>query len=49
MPTEKECVCCKEIAVLLKIMDGLFQFMLEIIYFSLTDSLKGNQGMFVII
>ena len=32
MPTEKECVCCKEIAFLLKVMKGLFQFMLEIIY-----------------
>ena len=32
MPTEKERVCCKEIAFLSKVMKGLFQFMLQIIY-----------------
>ena len=26
MPTEKECVCCKELAFLSKISEGVFQF-----------------------
>ena len=32
MPTEKACVCCKEIAFLSKVMKAFFQFMHEIIY-----------------